>query len=430
MSENERLENLLLSISYDATSVSYTESCGNGRALGGSYGDADGIGQHLLTVFTPKIAALLEAGRCGIVIESSSAETKGKTPHLDIYSIYSDSPYAPHLIYDGIRKLGSNLPHEWIRSAFEDVRRPIKTAGSLEEAMTGKSAATSGDKPVLGDKVHLFTERGKVFRRPAFADVAVAEFTPSLPDIPARISALKAVFSLATGQYDDVTEADIQAATVAGFANPEVLRGLKHATWLMTEAHRDEAWHKGFDQGYEAKAAAVDDEKELAFEAILEAEKGRAEAKGFDAYMAGYDNGLRHGKDMRGDAEAVRDQINGDLDKWMKMLGAGIMGHQPEAYTVMDSAIEELVARRAESRAARDYTMVSVPNTEPPTDLPIDEYKAEMRSLHLRQQRAETLRSELKAGQLIEDIGEPWVNDYLFSARNWGGPNQKLDSAE
>ncbi|MBN7804890.1 hypothetical protein JZX86_05865 [Agrobacterium rosae] len=45
-------------------------------------------------------------------------------------------------------------------------------------------------------------------------------------------------------------------------------------------------------------------------------------------------------------AEQERLRFEGDLDKWMKTLGAGITGYQPEAYTVMDMAIDELVKLR------------------------------------------------------------------------------------
>lgn len=51
------------------------------------------------------------------------------------------------------------------------------------------------------------------------------------------------------------------------------------------------------------------------------------------------------------DAERVREderlRFEGDLDKWMKMLGTGITGYQPEAYAVMDDACRELVKLRA-----------------------------------------------------------------------------------
>lgn len=40
-------------------------------------------------------------------------------------------------------------------------------------------------------------------------------------------------------------------------------------------------------------------------------------------------------------------RFEGDLDKWMKILGAGITGYQPEAYALMDLACHELVKLRA-----------------------------------------------------------------------------------
>lgn len=50
-------------------------------------------------------------------------------------------------------------------------------------------------------------------------------------------------------------------------------------------------------------------------------------------------------------AEKERLRFEGDLDKWMKIIGAGITGYQPEAYTLMDLACQELVRLRAENAA-------------------------------------------------------------------------------
>ncbi len=52
--------------------------------------------------------------------------------------------------------------------------------------------------------------------------------------------------------------------------------------------------------------------------------------------------------------ENERLRFEGDLDKWMKIIGAGITGYQPEAYTVMDLACEELVRARAEIERLRN----------------------------------------------------------------------------
>ncbi|NTA34367.1 hypothetical protein G6K96_21785 [Agrobacterium vitis] len=46
-------------------------------------------------------------------------------------------------------------------------------------------------------------------------------------------------------------------------------------------------------------------------------------------------------------AELERLRFEGELDKWMKIIGAGITGYQPEAYAAMDAACEELVRSRA-----------------------------------------------------------------------------------
>jgi hypothetical protein len=49
-------------------------------------------------------------------------------------------------------------------------------------------------------------------------------------------------------------------------------------------------------------------------------------------------------------AEQERLRFEGDLDKWMKELGAGITGNQPEAYSIMDLAVNELVRLRARAQ--------------------------------------------------------------------------------
>ena len=49
--------------------------------------------------------------------------------------------------------------------------------------------------------------------------------------------------------------------------------------------------------------------------------------------------------------EQERLRFEGDLDKWMKIIGAGITGYQPEAYALMDLACEELVTLRADNAA-------------------------------------------------------------------------------
>lgn len=51
--------------------------------------------------------------------------------------------------------------------------------------------------------------------------------------------------------------------------------------------------------------------------------------------------------------EKERLRFEGDLDRWMKIIGAGITGYQPEAYAVMDLACQELVRLRAENADLR-----------------------------------------------------------------------------
>lgn len=47
-------------------------------------------------------------------------------------------------------------------------------------------------------------------------------------------------------------------------------------------------------------------------------------------------------------AEQERLRFEGDLDKWMKIIGASVTGYQPEAYALMDLACNELVKLRCE----------------------------------------------------------------------------------
>lgn len=49
--------------------------------------------------------------------------------------------------------------------------------------------------------------------------------------------------------------------------------------------------------------------------------------------------------------EKERLRFEGDLDKWMQIIGAGITGYQPEAYALMDMACQELVKLRADNAA-------------------------------------------------------------------------------
>lgn len=49
--------------------------------------------------------------------------------------------------------------------------------------------------------------------------------------------------------------------------------------------------------------------------------------------------------------EQERLRFEGDLDKWMKIIGAGITGYQPEAYALMDLACQEMVKLRATNAA-------------------------------------------------------------------------------
>lgn len=58
-------------------------------------------------------------------------------------------------------------------------------------------------------------------------------------------------------------------------------------------------------------------------------------------------------------AEQERLRFEGDLDKWMKIIGSGITGYQPEAYALMDLACEELVKLRADNKRLREALVMS-----------------------------------------------------------------------
>lgn len=57
---------------------------------------------------------------------------------------------------------------------------------------------------------------------------------------------------------------------------------------------------------------------------------------------------------MHSAIEAADLKFHGDLDKWVKTIGAGVSGYQPEAYTAMDAAMDELVRLRAKLAAIRE----------------------------------------------------------------------------
>lgn len=50
-------------------------------------------------------------------------------------------------------------------------------------------------------------------------------------------------------------------------------------------------------------------------------------------------------------AEKERLRFEGDLDKWMKIIGAGVTGFQPEAYAVMGETCREFVRLRHRVKA-------------------------------------------------------------------------------
>lgn len=57
---------------------------------------------------------------------------------------------------------------------------------------------------------------------------------------------------------------------------------------------------------------------------------------------------------MHAAIEAADLKFHGDLDKWVKTIGAGVSGYQPEAYVAMDAAMTELVDKRRKIDAIRE----------------------------------------------------------------------------
>ncbi len=94
------------------------------------------------------------------------------------------------------------------------------------------------------------------------AVIAAAELSDTMPATDKRIAAIKGAFALAINNTDGLADGDHAAAVEAGYANPAVVAGIAEATWLAVEKYRDEAWHKGFDAGYEGKTAVVASEEE------------------------------------------------------------------------------------------------------------------------------------------------------------------------
>lgn len=57
---------------------------------------------------------------------------------------------------------------------------------------------------------------------------------------------------------------------------------------------------------------------------------------------------------MEAAIEATELTFNAEMDKWVKTIGAGITGYQPEAYAVIDAAMTELVQRRQQIAAIKE----------------------------------------------------------------------------
>lgn len=54
---------------------------------------------------------------------------------------------------------------------------------------------------------------------------------------------------------------------------------------------------------------------------------------------------------MHSAIEAADLRFHGEMDKWVRTIGAGISGYQPEAYIALDMAMDELVRLRGKLKA-------------------------------------------------------------------------------
>ncbi|WP_283195136.1 hypothetical protein [Rhizobium sp. AN80A] len=73
------------------------------------------------------------------------------------------------------------------------------------------------------------------------------------------------------------------------------------------------------------------------------------------------------------------------------------------------------------------YRLRAAKEAVPLDELTEDQHRSETRNLLLRKLRAETLIEELKAYQLIEDIGEADVFHVLSTVREWAEPAEQAE---
>lgn len=120
-------------------------------------------------------------------------------------------------------------------------------------------------------------------------------------------------------------------------------------------------------------------------------------------------------------AEKERLRFEGDLDKWMKIIGAGITGYQPEAYTLMDFACEELVKLRADNaaQAARIKELEERIETE-------NLYQHE--AIEENDARVDALEAKLAAAEKVREAAIE-LDEAISDDFNIFGAQQKLRAA-
>ncbi|WP_273785675.1 hypothetical protein [Brucella intermedia] len=105
--------------------------------------------------------------------------------------------------------------------------------------------------------------------------------------------------------------------------------------------------------------------------------------------------------------EQERLRFEGDLDKWMKIIGAGITGYQPEAYALMDLACEELVKLRADNAAltAEISAISGHLDCEADSDSILHTIREIEADKEIYKERAEALEAKLAAAEkALEEI--------------------------
>lgn len=115
-------------------------------------------------------------------------------------------------------------------------------------------------------------------------------------------------------------------------------------------------------------------------------------------------------------AEKERLRFEDDLDKWMKIIGSGITGYQPEAYALMDLACQELVTLRADN-AAKDARIKELEETK--AVIAADK-KTLLDLAATNGDKVTALEAKLAAAEQALKTARPYVEDYDTRRHNTG----------